>query len=316
LNHLKILAFLVLGLNSGCSKNPKPKPWYIDRVQLADRTLKANPALTMESEQLREALLQSFGASRRFVPLAPTTKPRPPELHALRCKLEVLFTRESLDEEKGAPKARAEVGVVMELREPGSEDRTEANGLGRVSFDPVDPAARGPAFRQALEQSLAQAVESELMQLDSLAKSDQELLKDLLSADPRVRDYSVRVLAERKNPAAVPALIEKLKDPDREVAMRAVGALGALGDPRAVAPLIDMSQTRDPKFVVALVDVLATIGGRDAEAYLFTVASGHPDDEVRQAAQAAQDRLKGREAQTGGAGAANPKTPPERKRSD
>jgi HEAT repeat protein len=57
-----------------------------------------------------------------------------------------------------------------------------------------------------------------------------------------------------------------------------------------------MSQTRDPQFVIALVDVVSQLGGKDAEAFLFTLASGHPDEAVRRSAQEADARLKSRQA--------------------
>lgn len=288
-NLSKILAFLALGALAGCSRPAPPKTYYVDRVLIAEGTLVGNPALSMGTDDLKRELDAAFARSGRFVPLAPTTKPRPADLKALRCRLEVAFTRESLDDATATSKV--EVGVVFELRRPGEVDRWQSTGLGRASLSPSEAAARVPAFRQALAGALDEVVKSGALQLDALDKPDLELIADLSSADPRRRDFAVHLLAERKNAAAVPALIERLKDPDREVAMKAVGALGAIGDPKAVPALIEMSQTRDPQFLIALIDVVAGLGGKDAEAFLFTLASGHPDKPIRHAAQEAQERL-------------------------
>lgn len=289
-NLSKMLAFLALAALAGCSKPAAPKTYYVDRVVLAEGTLTGNPALAMGTPELKRELDQAFARSKRFVPLAPTTRPRPDDLKALRCRLEVAFTRESLDEATGTSKV--EVGVVFELRHAGEVDRWQTTGLGRASLTPSDAAARVPAFRQALAGALDEVVKSGALQLDALDKPDAELIADLGSTDPRKRDFAVRLLADRRNSAAVPALIERLKDPDREVAMKAVGALGSIGDPKAVPALIEMSQTRDPQFLIALIDVVAGLGGTDAEAFLFTLASGHPDPPVRLAAREAQERLQ------------------------
>jgi len=290
----KILMFFLVAVLAGCSKPAKPQPttYSIDRFQFSDSTLKANPALAMTSDDLRLETYSALDRSARFVALAPTSGPRASEVKALRCKVEVAFTREVLD---GAD-AKAEVGVAMELRRPGEVDRFHSSGMGRATFKSTDPAARIPAFRQALRGALDEVARSNAMQLDAQSKTDAELIADLPSTDPRARDFSVRVLAERRNAAAVPALIERLKDPDREIALRAVGALKSIGDPRAVPALIEMSQTRDPQFVIALVDVVATLGGKDAEAFLFTVESGHAEEAVRLAAREAQERLRSYDA--------------------
>ena len=307
-NLAKILAlFAAVCSAPGCSKPARPKPYYLDRIQLVDATLAGNPALNVPSEELLPLVQDAFTRSGRFVPLAPSTKPRPADLKALRSRVEVAFTRETLED---PTQSRAEVGVVLELRRPGEVDRYQSSGLGRVSFPVNDPAERVGSFRKALRLALDEVAKSGALQLDALEKSDEALVADLSSPDPRVRDFAVGLLAERRNKAAVPALIERLKDQDREVAMKAVGALGAIGDPRAVPALIEMGQTRDPQFVMALVDVVARLGGRDADAFLFTVASGHPEEAVRKAAQQAQEQAARR------SDSADPLEPPSSPRSD
>jgi HEAT repeat protein len=68
------------------------------------------------------------------------------------------------------------------------------------------------------------------------------------------------VLAEMKASAAVPALIELMKDREIGFAQEVVYAIGE-------------------------------IGGSEAEAYLFTVAQGHDQPDVQAAAQQALDTL-------------------------
>ena len=293
-NHSIILAFLALGLVAGCKRADKPAPWYVGQVRFSESTLKNNPSLGLEVPGLRQALLEALVRSKRFVALAEGKRP-PNEKEPFECRLEVAFTREALADEEGEI-VKAEVGVSMELWKAGQIERWKATGMGRSTFNSTEPGERLPSFRRALAQALDQVVEAQELQLASLGKTDEQLIDDLADEDPRVRDFSVRAISERKSPKAVPELIKRLADTDREVALRAVGALGSIGDPRAVPALIEMTRNRDTQFLLTLVEVIASIGGPDAEGYLFTLGSGHPEEPVRRAAQGAQKRMHERDA--------------------
>src|SRR5439155_952710 len=116
-------------------------------------------------------------------------------------------------------------------------------------------------FSAAVEGALRDAVTGLAAQLDARGKTDDALLKDLSSADARVRDYAIRVLADRRSPAAVPQLIARLQDANPEVARRAAGALIAIGDRRAVTPLIEMTRHRHAEDVGPILYAIASLGG-------------------------------------------------------
>jgi HEAT repeat protein len=73
-----------------------------------------------------------------------------------------------------------------------------------------------------------------------------------------------------------------------------VGALAQIGDARAVGPLIDAAQRGDPGFTARVARVVGDIGGAEAEGYLLTLASGHPDARVRRAAREALEAMAAR----------------------
>jgi HEAT repeat protein len=192
----------------------------------------------------------------------------------------------------GAPVAR--VLVTVELAPADGGPPLRESGLG---VEPLaGPGAADAALRDALAKAAAAAARSIALQLDASAKSDRELLRDLEAADPDLRDHAVRVLAERKNPAALPGLVERLRDPDPEVADRAVGALAELGDPRAVAPLIEYAHRRGGPAVAGIARLVGDLGGPDARAWLETLAAGHPDGGAREAARDALGALHRRGA--------------------
>ena len=89
------------------------------------------------------------------------------------------------------------------------------------------------------------------------------------------------------NAVLMPQLIARLQDPDPDVARRAAGALIAVGDRRAVQPLIEITRKRRPEDVGPILYAIGSLGGPEAEAFLFTLESGSPDEEIRRAAQGA-----------------------------
>ncbi|MHB8420127.1 MAG: HEAT repeat domain-containing protein [Myxococcales bacterium] len=302
---------LVAGAVAGCHRRKGPAPYYVGKLAVSEDTLQGNPDLAMSVTDLTDRLAVALDASGRFQPL-PGAGGRagatPPGKGAsYRCHADVSFTRES-DEpsDGGAPLRRAEVGVTLELYSGGEEgEHVRADASAMRLFD-ARAAAPGPpprtqAFRGALDAALSRAVAQLVLDLDAARKSDAQLMADLSSPDGGVRDCAVRQLADRHNPAAVPALIERLRDSDKQVVLRAMGALEALRDPRAVKPLIDLTERQDPAFVSQVVYVIGAIGGSDAEAFLFTLENGSQDAQVRAAAaEAAAELQRKRGALDGG----------------
>lgn len=186
--------------------------------------------------------------------------------------------------------AVAEVGVLFTLTRDGA--RLRAEGLGEASFPPHDADLRGQAFRLALDRAIARGAELLVLQLGAAAKSEEELIADLSSDSPDVRDLAIRVLTERKSSAAVEHLVERLADPDRNIQLRTVGALVEIGDPAAVPALVDATSQRDPAFVIQVAYALGELGGVDAEAFLFTVSTGHPEPAVRRAAAESLEKVR------------------------
>jgi hypothetical protein len=289
---------------AGCPRG-KGAPILISRITVSESTLADNPSLGMTALDFRDRLVLALDRTHRFVPLAKDAAGQEQTAReklkgSWRCRAELAFTRES-DEplgDGGSPLRRAEVGVGLQLSPlDGEAGQVHTDAMGMRIFDPEGPtpdAARRRAFRGALDAALEIAAAQLVVLIDAAGKSDDALIADLQSPDGGVRDAAVRQLADRKNPAAVPALIERLNDSDRQVVLRAMGALEELRDQRAVRPLIDLTERQDPAFVVQVVYVIGAIGGPDAEAFLYTLQNGSPDAQVRVAATEAAAELRKR----------------------
>lgn len=205
----------------------------------------------------------------------------------------------------GGPAPRAEVVVDVELDpvDGGGAVRRET-GTGSVA---VESGALADAFRRATVSAARHAAAGLALALAESRKGEAQLLADLRSTDVRVRAQAVRTLGERRSRPAVPALVERLHDEDSDVVHATVGALVRIGDERAVGPLIALSRRGDPALTARMARFIGDVGGSEAEGYLLTLESGHPDPRVR---RAARDALREMDERAADARAAAPPARP------
>ncbi|HEX9049762.1 MAG TPA: HEAT repeat domain-containing protein [Anaeromyxobacter sp.] len=218
-----------------------------------------------------------------------------------RAEISVTSVRFVPPESLGAsPRVEAAVELALSPAEAGGEGAVRETGSSAVA---VSGDLR-QAWRTAIQRAARQAAEGLALSFSEDGKTVAALIADLSSEDARVRDHAVRVLADRRSPAAVPALLERLKDEDRRVVHRAIGALAQIGDERAVPPLIELSRSGDPALTARVARIIGDIGGAEAEGYLLTLEAGHPDPRVRTAAREALADLERRAADRKGSVAA------------
>jgi hypothetical protein len=278
-----MLAFCAGAAAMSCSRLP-PGAVAVGTLTLSENNLARVPELAMTPEQIRGEMKAALEKTRHFAVR---------DGASARVRLDVESARRLSGDREAA-----DVQLVLELSAASPEgelERTVAEGSGRAvtSADAGnDRSARLAAFVGAFEVALEDAARGLAWQLESRRKTDKELVQDLSDVDPRVRDYAVRSLADRRSPAVVPQLIARLEDENPAVALRAVGALVAIGDRRAVEPLIEMTRKRPPQLVAQVLYALASLGGPTAEAFLYTLESGAADDEVRRAATDALAELR------------------------
>ncbi len=287
------VVFAALGVVAtfSCARSPAVA---VERISVDAASLAATPSLGIGAAGFEQAVSRVLKQSGRFVSGAP-----PAGSDINRVQAEVTFARESRMRGEGhdRDRNRAEVGVALELvRLPDGDgsraERTLAEGTGQHAVSGSDPDAHGAAFSAALEAALQDATQGLALQLDASGKPEAALIADLHASDARRRGYAIRVLAERRRPAALEPLLNDLTSANPDVVLRTIGALVALGDRRAVRSLIQRSEKRDATFMVQVAYALGTLGGDDAEAYLFAVAHGADDTDVRAAAHEAFEELR------------------------
>jgi hypothetical protein len=282
---MRSLALLTLALFAGCSRLPGGAP--VEALTVSEANLAGNPELGLSSEQAQRAAVAGLEGTRKFSL----------QKRGARVRLEVEHARRL---PAPAPaREQAEVMVSLELLPDGEGERLLSEGLARrpMGEGTLDAEAREAAFGAALEGAVGEAALALNYQLEARKKPDAELIVDLGSTDARLRDYAVRVLADRRNPAAVPSLILRLSDDSPLIVQRAIGALVTIGDRRAVRPLIELSRKKPPQIVAQILYGLGSLGGAEAESFLYTLESGASDEEVRRAAAEAFADLRRKQSE-------------------
>ena len=130
--------------------------------------------------------------------------------------------------------------------------------------------------------------------LEHLQKPVSELLALLpTTQDKRQRLFLITRLGELRSREAVEPMIALLKqEQDDATILRLIGSLAQIGDDRAVEAMIGSTRLKDEIFMVQVVYAIGGIGGRMAEGFLVTLASGHPSPRVKNAARRMLDEGK------------------------
>lgn len=283
------LLIVLVALLLGACRSREPR-LPVEHVSLEGETVVDNALLGWAPANVQGLFTDVLRDSRRFELLEKDEKGRR-ETAAWSLTLELPFTREALQE--GSAHTLAEVGATLSLERRGvePEQRYQVVGIGEVRVEGASPEARRNALREALRRALTQVAEAAALQMVAADREDGALLQDLRSPDERVSEFALRVLADRRNPAAAPLLIRQLEDEEPQVVRQAIGALVEMKARAAIPALIDLVKDREIGFVQEVVFAIGEIGGAEAEAYLFTVAHGHDQPDVQAAAQQALDTL-------------------------
>jgi hypothetical protein len=143
------------------------------------------------------------------------------------------------------------------------------------------------------ENLLAQAWQSLRQQRAITVIDDAALVKMLDSASGQLLIAVIEEIGRRRLYAATSTLCEKMKQTeDTRIALSMVGALVKIGDPAAVNSIITLSDQKSPNFMLPIIFAVAKLGGRSAEGFLLTLASGHPHPAIQKGAKDALEELK------------------------
>lgn len=267
---------------AACPKAARP---VLDDVQVD--AFEGGDVISMSADQLKQRVIARLEAAK-FVVLKKGMKV-PDDVTPWRVTLAAGLSEP--DVEKGPAST---VGVVFELKQKGSLDSFEVRAFEKSAPKGSDVEAIQEGVREALDAALGRAIREARALIDLEAAKDEDLVKKLQDSDQAARDAAMRLLAHRKNRAALPALLEKLRTDDLSEIRRAIGLLVELGAPESVNAIVEATRARDATVQREIVFAVSAIGGDDAEAYLDLVASGAEDPLVRASAEQALTELRNR----------------------
>jgi hypothetical protein len=194
-----------------------------------------------------------------------------------------------------------DIGVKARLRvsirpERGAEPRfaEDTAGMGQTQLLEGGDIDEGAIFERLAERTTSDLVRAYLRR-QKLWESDVPSLRAALAdSDTETRLEAIRIVGAREIHALAGPIVQLLSDEDEDIRDTALGALVAMREPGVVKALADSHQMRDAREVRKVIDAIATLGGREAEEYLGFVAETHDDEEVRDMAKNALERLRSR----------------------
>lgn len=145
----------------------------------------------------------------------------------------------------------------VKIKQPGTVKEAEPK-----ASTPQEAAAQVPASAETdtIAETDNAEPENEPAILEKAGKIEPDEIQDPLvliktfSALPEKRILAMHIAADKKMLEAVPALIEALYEPDSAISAAAAEALGKIGDPSAIEPLLEISRRSDVQLMKEMAD--------------------------------------------------------------
>lgn len=282
---------------TGCAEGKYP----IVRIDVVDKT--GDTSQTIDARALERALAMRLKPPSFFSRTSPSALPDFRFRNAAQgeigwqLEMSIAFMTERTSDEDPERLRRA-VGLSTELRSLGEVDelpRTIAVDTLKTEDTPRDSAVSG-----FLEAAVDEAVARLSMAADLWRASDDDVVAALSGADEARRGLAIAVAGHHRLKSAVAPLSAIVRgDADDATILQAVGAIVSIGEASAVGALIDAARQRSAPYLKQIIFAVGALGGDEAEAYLFTVKSGHGDPAVRESAGEALEEMLRRRALKG-----------------
>ncbi len=205
-----------------------------------------------------------------------------------------IAVRQQTERSLAEGKVRRSLGIYLGVKPATTRSKRRALSTEVLVAGEV---VAGSSWQSLWDQGLDKGL-GRLHEVITLSKAP---LKEVLTqlkpdAKDHLRKYAIDEVAHRKLQEAVPALAKLLESDQthEKEALLIVGTLLQLKAQSISESLISSAKARSPQYLVQMIFALGQLGGRGAEAYLFTVQSGHASPEVREAAKSALAELEAR----------------------
>lgn len=293
------VALLALPLGVGCIKRSPPvPPPAISELRINYKDVGAPGAPVLDLEPLAKTARTTIASTSGLVlheDGGADSAENPVDTRARRYKMRVQIELEGGRDRK-TQKGIMHALIVASLTPLGADPGTlsfEQQALAEKLYAPE----LVPDWQGTVDRAVRDCVAGLGARVKLADGNGAAIASAIDGSDEDLREEAMRIAAERRAPEAVPALIKRLKGEDPALRDRAIGALGEIGDARAVRPLTEVAKFYDVNDLPKVLDALATIGGPEARSYLEFVSSGHENPEMRELAKQALAHLDRREAE-------------------
>lgn len=195
--------------------------------------------------------------------------------------------------ERGGRVMVAAIESRVAWKEPGATDLAPAANV-------LAERLLTPGEREREDSLLAAFVAEALMQIGHglVAKEQvrtggvEGIAQALAGSDPDNVLFALDLVAERRQVELLDAVVATLASPEPTIRNRSLGTLVELGDARAVDALAKRAAFGDHELMRMVIEAVSALGGEDAREYLEFVASGHPDETLRELARDGLERVQ------------------------
>ena len=264
---------------SACPKKrkaPQQSKIIISSLEVRDRTLVADRIADLSAEFLKSRVTKRLKkhAHLRLI------KSESPMSYRLRIDV-------------GLGRSGGKIHILVAGRARRRSYADDAIVLQASVVAPMSAQASADAKKERILRTLDEVTEDLAYQAGLVVAPPDRLVAALKRRKDQQRLASaVEIAALRKIPQTVPALISLLHSKNRRISDRAIGALAAIGDRRAVKPLTRLAKFRDTARMAKVLDAIGALGGKEARQYLEFVAVGHVDADIKNLASEALQRMK------------------------
>ncbi|MCG8417661.1 MAG: HEAT repeat domain-containing protein [Proteobacteria bacterium] len=296
----RAVAVRVPGPDSGV---PDPDPEIVVLSRIAVKTIDPSeePAIELYPRELAQQLGRALGQSGFFASIGDGVpdghRPRP-------ATLEITISYEFLDgvngdggdkSARGQRKRQPTAVIAIEselIWDDGGKDPAPGENIlveRRLSADERKRA--GSLLAVHVAQAMVQ-VGRGLVAKERIRVGGVEALgRALDDSDVDMALWSLDLIGYRKELALFDQVVGNLGSEQHMVRDRSLTALVAMGDPRAVDALAKEASFDDREFLPSVIEAIIALGGSDAREYLEFVASGHPDEDIKERAREGLERL-------------------------
>lgn len=192
----------------------------------------------------------------------------------------------------GTPAVIAVIEATVQFQDGVASLRPQMNILAERGFTNKERRNLDGIVAEHVERAAADAAAALIVKEKIRVGPPDAAIAALSSPDLDLRTWALAVIGDRKLSQAFDQVVARLRSEREEERDAAIGALLSLRDPRAVGSLTRLAEFGDHGLMRRVIDAVGSLGGDEALDYLEFVASGHPDDDIKQQASDALRRLK------------------------